>query len=137
MKPVLARHRLFAYGTLQLPKRLQALIDRVPPGISAQLDGFRCGLVARADFPGIVPCQDSTVSGLLLAGLSARELDTLDAYEGELYQRISVLVQTREGSHAAWVYQIVPWARNRVTHEPWTIEGYRTLNGKTRLTYHS
>lgn len=137
MKPVLARHRLFAYGTLQLPERLQTLIGRVPPGISAQLERFRCGLVVRADFPGIVPCHDASVRGLLLAGLSAYELDSLDAYEGELYQRICVQVKTGEGSHSAWVYQIVPWARNRVTHEPWTIEGYRALNGRTRLTYHS
>lgn len=137
MKPVLARHRLFAYGTLQLPERLQALIGRVPPGIPAQLAGFRCGLVARADFPGIVPCHDSAVSGLLLAGLSDGELETLDAYEGELYQRVSVQVQTSDGPHSAWVYQIAPWARNRVTQEPWTIEAYRVLNGRTRLTYHS
>ena len=136
MKPVLARHRLFAYGTLQLPERLQALIGRVPPGIPAQLAGFRCGLVARADFPGIVPCADSTTAGLLLAGLAADELEKLDAYEGELYQRVAVQVQTADGLFSTWVYQIVPWARSRVTHAPWTIAGYRALNGRTRLTYH-
>ncbi len=137
MKPVLARHRLFAYGTLQLPERLQALIGRVPPGIPAQLAGFRCGLVARADFPGLVPSADSTTAGLLLAGLTADELQKLDAYEGELYQRVAVHVQTAEGLFSTWVYQIAPWARSRVTHELWTIEGYRALNGRTRLTYHS
>lgn len=136
MKYPLARHRLFVYGTLQLPDRMQALIGRIPPSKAAQLVGFRTGLVARADFPGIVPCPDAVTTGLLLGSLNAEDLARLDAYEGELYQRVSIQVQTVSGPCSAWVYQIVPWARDRVTREPWTIEGYRALKGRTRLTYH-
>lgn len=135
MMALLARHRLFVYGTLQLPERLQALIGRVPFSVAAELSGFRCGLVARADFPGIVPCSDSITPGLLLAGLTLGELNSLDDYEGELYRRVSVQVKTAEGLLSSWVYQIVPWAHARVTHEPWTIEGYRTKHGRVRLTY--
>lgn len=136
MMPV-SRHRLFVYGTLQLPEKLQALIGRVPVSVAAELIGFRCGIVARADFPGIAPCSSAVTIGLLLSGLTAKELSTLDEYEGELYQRVSVQVQTASAPFSSWVYQIVPWARNRVTHEPWTIEGYRSLKGRQRLTYHS
>lgn len=133
MKPPLARHRLFAYGTLQLPERLQALIGRVPPMSPARLREYRSGLVERADFPGLVPCADAVTEGMLLTGITESELQVLDEYEGELYRRILVHVEAGREPVDTWVYIIVPWARRRVTTTPWTLERYRS--GKRRLTY--
>lgn len=137
MKPLLPRHRLFAYGTLQLPERLQGLIGRVPPMLPAELLDYRCGLVMRADFPGIVPCSGERTSGMLLSGIQAKELQTLDIYEGELYHRIRIYAHTRHGRLDAWVYCIAPWARARVSQHPWSTEYYRNEAQRIRLTYRS
>lgn len=128
------RHGLFVYGTLQLPEKLQSLLGRVPSLEPATLHGYRCGLVARADFPGIVPQADAVVNGQVLAPLSQAELDILDQYEGELYQRVRVSVVAARGPVNVWVYAIVPWARGRVTEQVWTVEDYRTRK-RPRWTY--
>ena len=95
------------------------------------------GLVARANFPGIVAQPGAAVSGLLLKGISRSELVALDRYEGELYRRIRVGV-VPEGAPTAltcWVYVIAAWAETRVTNTPWTIQWYRQQGSKGRLTY--
>lgn len=130
------RHGLFVYGTLQLPEKLQSLLGRVPSLELATLHDYRCGLVARADFPGIVPQQDSVVNGQVLAPLDQSELEILDQYEGELYQRLRVTVMTARGPVNVWVYAIVPWARGRVTQQVWTVEAYRARK-QPRWTYRS
>lgn len=128
------RHGLFVYGTLQLPEKLQSLLGRVPSLEPATLHGYRCGLVARADFPGIVPQPDSIVNGQVLAPLDQFELEILDQYEGELYQRLRATVMTARGPAKVWVYAIVPWARGRVTQQVWTVEAYRARK-QPRWTY--
>lgn len=135
-------HRLFAYGTLQLPEITKKVAGVQFETQAAVLHGFRCGLVERADFPGIVPCRESQVQGLLLSGLCPDHLVKLDLYEGELYQRVRVAVETDPNTDErdvrrvdCWVYCIVPWARQRVSKTPWTAENYRSRNPKRRLTY--
>ncbi|MEZ5504849.1 MAG: gamma-glutamylcyclotransferase family protein [Gammaproteobacteria bacterium] len=130
------RHGLFVYGTLQLPEKLQSLLGRVPSLEPATLHGYRCGLVARADFPGIVPQPDSVVNCQVLAPLTQAELELLDQYEGELYQRLRVTVVADRGPVTVWVYAIAPWAWGRVTDQAWTVEAYRARK-QPRWTYRS
>lgn len=131
-EPTLPNHRLFVYGTLQLPERVHEVIGRTLAGIPAQLDGYRCGRVARTDFPGIAPDVSGRAPGQLLSGLTATELTLLDDYEGELYHRILVSVTLIPVNHipgddpiTAWTYVIAPWARALVTQQHWTIGWYR------------
>lgn len=134
MAATLSRHRLFVYGTLQCPQRLHDLIGRSLPGMPAQLRGYRCGRVARADFPGIVPDPAASTQGQVLCGLTAAELACLDQYEGELYRRVRITTTLANGSSlGAWVYVIAPWAQDRVTAEPWALDTWRRQ--PQRLTY--
>ncbi len=128
-------NKLFVYGTLQLPELVEKIAGQQFPAQAARLKGYRCGLIERADFPGILPCEDSTVEGLLLNGLNSGHLIKLDQYEGELYQRIKVPVETGTDQCHAWVYCIVPWARYRVSFTSWSMEWYRSRGKKCRLTY--
>ncbi|HVL01067.1 MAG TPA: gamma-glutamylcyclotransferase family protein [Dongiaceae bacterium] len=131
----LPQHRLFVYGTLQWPERVRDIIGRALEGVPAHLDGYRCGRVARADFPGIVPDTSARTVGQLLSGLSQDDLTRLDAYEGELYRRIRItaIVDADGSAVSAWVYAIAPWAQDRVTKEPWRLDQY--LQQSPRVTY--
>lgn len=129
------QHALFVYGTLQLPEKLQNLLGKTPSMTPATLSGYRAGVVARADFPGIVPARGHRVTGQLLSRLQQDDLIRLDRYEGELYHRIRVAVDCGGVPVSAWVYCIVPWARDRVTGQPWTIEWYQARRSP-RWTYH-
>lgn len=129
---------LFAYGTLQLPEMMQKILGRSVSGVPALLKDYRSGLVARANFPGIVPQAGECVEGMRLTGFSQDDLQLLDAYEGELYRRIRVQVHLKEEpflQKQSWVYCMAPWAHGRVTATPWTIEWYREYGAKGRLTY--
>ncbi len=131
------KHTLFAYGTLQLPEKLQQIIGRTVNAEPAVLKGYRCGLVARANFPGIVASKQGQVEGMVLFNLGFKDFQLLDHYEGELYQRVMVSVLHNETPTQCWAYTIVPWAHSRVTDKPWSIDWYRMHGAKGRLTYRS
>ena len=131
-------HALFAYGTLQLPEVMEKILGRSVQGAPAVLMDYRSGLVARANFPGIVPHLGEAVSGTRLTGFTLDDLQALDLYEGELYRRIRVNVCMQDTPNVlkqSWVYCMAPWAHSRVTNTPWTIEWYREFGVKGRLTY--
>lgn len=99
-----ATFRLFAYGTLQIPEVLQAVIGGERRGTPALLSGFRRFCVPGKPYPAIVAEPGAAVPGLLYAGLSAAELELLDYYEGELYERRQLTVAVPSGELLAESY---------------------------------
>ena len=83
---------LFAYGTLLFPPVLHAVVGRVPRSIAATLDGFARRRVAGELFPAIVEAPGERVAGVLYLTLDDRAWRRLDAFEGDLYERRSVVV---------------------------------------------
>lgn len=75
---------LFAYGTLQFPEVLLALLDRVPEHTPGALAGWRAAALPGLIYPGLVPAAQ-TVHGVLLTGLTAAEWRVVDAYEDDRY----------------------------------------------------
>jgi gamma-glutamylcyclotransferase (GGCT)/AIG2-like uncharacterized protein YtfP len=91
---------LFAYGTLQFPDVLTALIDRVPQTGAAQATGWRAAALAGRRYPGLVTAP-STATGLVLAGLSEAEIQLIDDFESGPY----ILRQlTLANGRTAWAY---------------------------------
>ncbi|WP_431046364.1 gamma-glutamylcyclotransferase family protein [Streptomyces sp. P1-3] len=77
---------LFAYGSLQFPEVLTALLGRVPERSAASAPGWRAARLARRDYPGLVPAEGQTAPGLLLTGLTPDEWRILDAFEDAEYE---------------------------------------------------
>jgi gamma-glutamylcyclotransferase (GGCT)/AIG2-like uncharacterized protein YtfP len=94
------RGDLFAYGTLQFPEVLRALIGRIPDSGAAALAGWRAAALARRTYPGLVPAG-ATVPGMLLTGLTAVELNILDEYESGPYELRKL---TLSDGRLAWSY---------------------------------
>lgn len=85
--------RLFAYGTLRDPNLLAVVLGHVFSGSRrpAVIYGFRRQHVEGFDFPAIVREEGGRIDGILLEGLSAKDLANLDAYEdvtAGLYERV-------------------------------------------------
>ena len=95
---------LFVYGTLRDPKTCGGLLGRMPQQSTARLHGFMRLAVRGEAYPAIVPCPQKSVDGLILRGLSAHELEVLDAYEGAEYRRVEVEAELETGATPAWVY---------------------------------
>lgn len=93
---------LFVYGTLQDADVQQRIIGRLVAGSADTLDGYRKSQISIGGnfYPFAVADSTNSISGQVLE-VTADELVTMDAYEGDEYRRIQV--QLRSGRHA-WVY---------------------------------
>lgn len=75
------------------PEVLKALTGRVPHNEPGIVSGFRRYRIKGQVFPATIPSTpDSTVKGLILFDLLPKELEILDAFEGEEYYKHPVKV---------------------------------------------
>lgn len=112
--------RVFAYGTLELPEVVEALLGRRLPGEEAVLAGYARSLVRGQCYPGIVPRPGSRTRGILYRDVEAWMLALLDRYEGALYRRRRVRVACASGEALAADAWVIPMQRRSLlSDEPW------------------
>jgi gamma-glutamylcyclotransferase (GGCT)/AIG2-like uncharacterized protein YtfP len=98
---------LFVYGTLRDPDILSGVLDRaVEPEMMAPASapGFAVVYYPGRVYPALVPRQGSDAMGALLTGLSAMDLQLLDAFEGDEYRREPIQVQVGNDRIEATAY---------------------------------
>ena len=118
-------NRLFCYGTLQIPEVMKAVTGRKYPGINARLPGYAIYRVKDAEYPGVINAPDNETSGVLYRGLSDEDLAVLDLFEGELYERRLLEVNSEDGkSYHAWVYVVSPKNKKYLTTETWHLKAF-------------
>lgn len=105
---------IFIYGPLMAEEAITALLGRVPPARPARLDGYvRCcqkgaeevaGVcsthrsLVRVGYPAIAAAADGhSVEGILFERLRPQEMQALDFYEDDNFQRDFVRVKTSGG----------------------------------------
>ncbi|MEU4705839.1 gamma-glutamylcyclotransferase family protein [Nocardia salmonicida] len=110
---------LFAYGTLQLPEVVEALIGRVPATHAGELPGWVAAPLPKRMYPGLVREPQSSTLGLVVTGLSPTEWMLLDRFEDTDYALERV---TLTNGSDAWVYA---WRRDT---EPgvWDLSEFRS-----------
>jgi gamma-glutamylcyclotransferase (GGCT)/AIG2-like uncharacterized protein YtfP len=112
---------LFAYGTLQLPDVLHAVVGRRWQGEPALLVGYSRYRVRGKPYPAIVAEPAGNVAGLLYGGVAAEELALLDSYEGELYERLTVNVRVGGAANPAVVYVLGEQHRSLLSGDAWDL----------------
>jgi gamma-glutamylcyclotransferase (GGCT)/AIG2-like uncharacterized protein YtfP len=115
---------LFAYGTLQLPEILAQVVGRSWPGSRAELRGYRRFLLRGKPYPAVVAEPGARVPGLLYPGVSPSELELLDDYEGELYERRLVTVQLGQLTAPAFVYVLGQPGLEQLAAGDWDLEKF-------------
>jgi gamma-glutamylcyclotransferase (GGCT)/AIG2-like uncharacterized protein YtfP len=116
--PAVGRETLFVYGTLLFPEVVRILIDRVPDSVQAAVEGWRAAALPGRIYPGLVPARKTT-NGLLLGGITAVEWQTLDSFEGELYEPRELPL--KHGGHG-WAY--IYLANADAAPEDWDAEWF-------------
>ena len=107
--------RLFCYGTLMVPEVWRRVAGRPRPGRAARLPGYVRCRIAGTPWPAMVARSGAVTEGLLRSGVTVAELRRLDAWEGRLYRRVRVEVETGPGGRwPAWAYIIHPSRRRRL-----------------------
>lgn len=96
------REKLFVYGTLKDPVIQKDVFGRVVKGEGSRLYGYTTTAVSIDGeiYPITEPGEVSSYIDGLILGLTQKELQRADAYEGDVYKRVSVSV----GNESVWVY---------------------------------
>ena len=109
--------KLFSYGTLREPETQQRLLGRtLGAGAPDTLRGYRLATLTGVHqvYSILQPHPGSTVDGVLFE-VSEDELERLDIYEGEAYQRVSVRLVSKT---RAWAYCENPKSSFRIHIDP-------------------
>lgn len=95
----------FTYGSLMWPDIMARVCGREVPALQrtkAWLYGHVRHPVMGQDYPGLVPQSGApALQGVLYWGLTPQELQRLDDFEGQEYERVSVMVVLQEPSDAS------------------------------------
>lgn len=102
------RAPLAAYGTLQFPEILEALLGRVPEVEPVAIVDHEARRLPGVAYPGLVAVHTGACPAQLIADLSVEEWDALDEYEDDFYELLPVMVQRQGGERAEALAYVVP-----------------------------
>ena len=107
--PLDSTTHLFFYGTLraaEIRKKVLGYDVPEPRLLPARLQGFEVRRVSGTFYPMIVAStSDDIVEGLVMTDIDSGDLDRLDSFEGEDYQRIHVLADVAGQPCHVQIYQ--------------------------------
>jgi gamma-glutamylcyclotransferase (GGCT)/AIG2-like uncharacterized protein YtfP len=126
----MALRSLFVYGTLMLDDVVEALTGKTFRGQSARLDGFARYRVRGQVFPGILPEERGSTTGVLFTEVDDEAMAVFDWFEGDQYCRTTVDVTTDNGKVTAEVYVIADDHRGELLLEPWDYDQFLSLHAK-------
>ncbi len=89
---------IFVYGTLRDEGVRNAVLGHpVPSVMHAHKPDYSARLVKNETYPMIKPMPGMQADGLILMGLGAEDIATLDRFEGEHYERQATDVTLEDG----------------------------------------
>ena len=85
---------IFAYGTLMIPSVMHAITARHFRSQKAILRDYARFTVKGESYPGIIPVRGAITEGIICLNVDELSLGQLDTFEGDLYQRTRIRVET-------------------------------------------
>jgi gamma-glutamylcyclotransferase (GGCT)/AIG2-like uncharacterized protein YtfP len=117
-------HHLYAYGTLQNRAVIALIVGRELVGHPARLAGYARYRVIDRVYPAIVAAPASEVDGVLYSDVDEREVERLDLYEGDLYERLELPVRVGDRVVIAHCYVLRSEHGHRLSSEPWDLAAF-------------
>jgi gamma-glutamylcyclotransferase (GGCT)/AIG2-like uncharacterized protein YtfP len=124
---------VFCYGTLMFPQIMQKVTGISAPAEACRLCDFARYQVRGEVFPAIVPQAGEQIAGVVYRNLPPLALKRLDQYEGILYRRQRVIVETEQRCYRAWTYVIAPRYRRCLTGQAWDENEFKRKHLRTYL----
>jgi len=115
---------LFTYGTLQNADVFAQVVGRSWLSSPARLEGYARYRVNHKPYPAIVAEPGAQVHGALYSGVTPLELERLDDYEGELYERRSLRVWVGTQALEAFTYLLRQEYRALLSAEAWELADF-------------
>jgi gamma-glutamylcyclotransferase (GGCT)/AIG2-like uncharacterized protein YtfP len=116
---------VFAYGTLMIPSVMHAVTARHFRSQKAILRDYARFRVKGESYPGIIPVTDAITEGIIYFNVNEFSLDKLDTFEGNLYERTRVRVETEEKTiQMAQAYVIPSKYLGYLSRTAWDVEEF-------------
>ena len=116
---------IFAYGTLMIPSVMHAVTACHFRSQKAILRDYARFRVKGESYPGIIPVTDAITEGIIYFNVDEFSLDKLDTFEGVLYERTRVQVETEEkGIQNAQAYVIPSKYLGYLSRTAWDVEEF-------------
>ena len=81
---------LFTYGTLMHPSVWKIIGHENCPSAKALLRHYSARCLDGLEYPGLIEEQNATVQGILYFNLNETDMEKIDRFEGDAYERIGV-----------------------------------------------
>ncbi|MGL4514025.1 MAG: cupin domain-containing protein [Lacipirellulaceae bacterium] len=121
---------LFTYGTLMFPDVWRQVVGREARSVEATLIDYAPYRVDGEVYPALVAESGAETRGVVYLGLTGDEVERLDRFEGELYERRRVTVLTGDGRDVlAECYVARRAARDELTDELWDADEFVARGG--------
>lgn len=112
---------IFVYGSLMFEEVWNQLAQTHYNKIDAQLSGFTRLKVKGEEYPGIIPSSGKEVIGKLYLDVCASDIEQLDIFEGEFYQRSQVIVLSDKNEYVADTYIFKPKYQTLLSGKEWDV----------------
>jgi gamma-glutamylcyclotransferase (GGCT)/AIG2-like uncharacterized protein YtfP len=93
---------VLTYGSLMFEPVWSAVVTGQYSSRAVRVDGWQRYVIPGEDYPGAVLSAGSSMTAVIWEGVGAEDLARLDAFEGDQYERVRVLVDPE--SRPAWIY---------------------------------
>ena len=114
---------LFCYGSLMFAPVWSRVVQGTYDRVEAPLRGFQRRCVQGGTYPCLIPgSYDDIVDGVIYLHVNTADMARLDAFEGELYDRKTVVcLDAAKRSYEAEVYVLKTHYRSVATDAAWDV----------------
>lgn len=114
---------LFCYGSLMFAPVWSRVVQGTYDRVEAQLRGFQRRCVRGGTYPCLIPgSHDDIIDGVIYLHVNTADMARLDAFEGELYDRKTVVcLDAAKRSYEAEVYVLKTHYRSVATDAAWDV----------------
>lgn len=135
---------VFTYGSLMFDEVWSRIVSGRYTSVPATLAGYSRFAVTGEQYPGVIPGADPSadpgtvsdtaidastvppmVEGVLYYGVNEADVERLDIFEGEFYNRCTEQVTVAGGMISAQVYVIKPAYQYLLAPEAWDVERFK------------
>lgn len=117
---------VFTYGSLMIPRVMEAVTGRLFATAPALLQGFARYALRGETYPGLVPETTAATDGVLWRHVDDDSLRLLDEFEGDWYERQRVTAIVGGDPVSVETYVLVETQRHRVSHRRWLRDRFET-----------
>ncbi|MCZ6803194.1 MAG: gamma-glutamylcyclotransferase [Proteobacteria bacterium] len=117
-------NNVFAYGTLMLPKVVEALTGNLFTPKAAILNGYSRYVFKDKCYPGIIEDKTGSVEGVLYVNIDDRTLSIFDWLEDTIYERHLLTVQIKDEKLQAFTYVVPEKHQHKLDNTAWTLEKF-------------